>query len=166
MHCTGLSGEAALMESTLFGIGPLNVARARHDLRTLAGLLPAGIVDPLGQLQALGDHVAAAFTTPPPDRESDDPALFDVGRVLLERHGDELLVAALVAAVGQGAGLAVGVVASECRAFVAHRRCGPPLALSIADEGRLIDTRELSGEGDLWWHCPHEVAAALAERLA
>lgn len=166
MHCTGLSGEAALMESTLLGLGPVNVARARHDLRTLAGLLPTGIADPLGQLQALGDHVAAAFTTPREWQDAADPALLDVGRVLIDRHGDELLVAAVVAAVGQGAGLAVGVVASERRALVAHRRCGPPLALSIADEGRLIDATDLSDEGDLWWRCPHEVGTALEAKRA
>lgn len=154
------------MEAELFALGPVNVARARHDLRTLASLLPSDLVDPLGQMQALGDRVAASFATPPADRPSDDPALLDVGRVLLERQGDELLVAALVAAIGQGAGWPVAVVASERRALVAHRRCGPPLALSIAHEGRLIDTTDLVGEeGRLLWHCPHEVAAALAKKL-
>ena len=165
MHCSGLKGEGALMESTLLALAPVTVARARHDLQTLAGLLPADVTDPLGQLQALGDRVAAAFTTPREWEEDDDPALLDVGRVLLERHGDELLVAGVVAAIGQSAGWPVAVVASERRAFVAHRRCGPPLALSIADEGRLIDTSDLSGEGDLWWRCPHEVADALAAKL-
>ena len=167
MYCSGLGGEGALMEAELLALGPVNVARARHDLRTLAGLLPAGITDPLLQLHALGDSVAASFTTAPPDERGEDPATLDVGRVLLERHGDELLVAGLIAAIGQGAGWEVAVVASERRALVAHRRCGPPLALSIADEGRLIDTTDLSGEeGTLMWHCPHEVAAALGARFA
>ncbi len=84
----------------------------------------------------------------------------------LERRGDEVLVAALVAAVGQGVGWDVAVVASERRALVAHRVCGPPLALSIADEGRLIDAGDLREEADLWWRCPHEIAELIGRRSA
>ena len=164
MPCSRITGEGALLESTLLGLGPVNVTRARHDLRTLAGLLPTEVEDPLEQLLALGEEVAASFTTPGPD-EAPDPADLDVGRVLLERHGDELLVASLVAAVGQGVGWDVAVVTSERRALVAHRVSGPPLVLSIAHEGRMVDANDLPEGGDLWWRCPRELAGLIGERL-
>lgn len=163
MPCSRITGEGALLESTLLALGPVNVARARHDLRTLAGLLPTDVEEPLEQLRALGDEVAASFTTPDPD-EAPDPAHFDVGRVLLERHGDELVVAALVAAVGQGVGWDVAVVTSERRALVAHRTCGPPQVLSIAHEGRMLDANDLREDTDLWWRCPRELATLIGER--
>ncbi len=37
MHCSGLKGEGALMGIGPLALGPVNVTRARHDLRTLAG---------------------------------------------------------------------------------------------------------------------------------
>jgi hypothetical protein len=163
MPCSRITGEGALLESTLLALGPVNVARARHDLRTLAGLLPTDVEEPLEQLRALGDEVAASFTAPGPG-DPPDPAHFDVGRVLLERHGDELVVAALVAAVGQGVGWDVAVVASERRALVAHRACGPPLVLSIAHEGRMLDANDLREGTDLWWRCPRELATLIGER--
>ncbi|MBS1677256.1 MAG: hypothetical protein JST08_07715 [Actinobacteria bacterium] len=163
MPCARRTGEGALLESTLLALGPVNVARARHDLRTLAGLLPTGVEEPLEQLRALGDQVAASFTTPAPDA-APDAAHLDVGRALLERHGDELVVAALVAAVGQGVGWDVAVVASERRALVGHRGCGGPLALSIAHEGRMLDANDLREGPDLRWRCPREVAALIADR--
>jgi len=165
MPCSRPTGEGALLESTLLALGPVNEARARHDLRTLAGLLPAGVEEPLEQLRALGDHVAASFTTPAA-HEVPDPAHLDVGRVLLERHGDELVVASLVAAVGQGVGWDVAVVTSERRALVAHRVCGPPHALSIAHEGRMVDANDLHEADDLWWRCSRELAGLIDARTA
>jgi hypothetical protein len=165
MPCARPSGEGALLESTLLSLGPVNSARARHDLRTLAGLLPAEVEEPLEQLRELGDHVAASFTTPAA-HDLPDPAHLDVGRVLLERHGDELLVASLVAAVGQGVGWDVAVVTSDDRALVAHRACGPPHVLSIAHEGRLLDATDLPQAGDLWWRCPRELATLIPARAA
>lgn len=180
MCWSGLSGEGALMESALLGLGPVNVARARHDLRTLAGLLPRDLDDPLGQLQALGDDVAAGFTIPRESAEvaetrardgfsqprEEDPALFDVGRALIERRGDEWLVAGLVATIGQGVGWDVAVVAGGPSALVAHRECGPPLAISIAEEGRLVDVGDLPCGPQLRWRCPCELAAAIEARAA
>lgn len=165
MACSRPTGEGVLLEATLLGLGPVNTSRARHDLRTLAGLLPTGVEGPLEQLRALGDRVAASFTTPAAG-DAPDPAHFDVGRVLLERHGDELVVASLVAAVGQGVGWDVAVVASERRALIAHRVCGPPLVLSIAHEGRMLDATDLHEETDLWWRCPYELAALIGARSA
>jgi len=66
----------------LLSLGPVNLVRARHDLRTLAGLLSDDVDEPLEQLRTLGDHIAASFTTPAAD-EAADPAHLDVGRVLL-----------------------------------------------------------------------------------
>lgn len=165
MPCSRITGEGALLESTLLSLGPVNLARARHDLRTLAGLLPTDVEEPLEQLLTLGDQVAASFTTPDPG-ETADPAHLDVGRVLLERHGDELVVAALVAAVGQGVGWDVAVVTSEHRALVAHRVCGPPHVLSIAHEGRMLDANDLHESSDLWWRCPRELAGLIEARGA
>jgi hypothetical protein len=165
MSCSRPTGEGALLESTLFSLGPVNAARARHDLRTLAGLLPSEVEEPLEQLRELGDRVAASFTLPA-EHDLPDPAHLDVGRVLLERHGDELMVASLVAAVGQGVGWDVAVVTSDDRALVAHRTCGPPHVLSIAHEGRMIDATDLHDPGDLWWRCPRELATLITARTA
>lgn len=158
MRCRGTASEALVIEAELFGLGVENPARARHDLRTLALSLPSELADPLAQLQALGDQVGAAFTTPEVDEECRDPALLDVGRVLIERRGDQLLVALIVTAVGQSVGWDVAVVTSPKRALVASRACGPPFGLAIADAGRLIDANDITHEGDLSWRCPHEVA--------
>lgn len=165
MPCSRPIGEGVLLESTLLGLGPVNLARARHDLRTLAGLLPSDVAEPLEQLRELGDRVAASFTVPEAG-DPPDPAHLDVGQVLLERRGDELVVAALVAAVGQGVGWDVAVVTSERRALVAHRVCGPPLVLSIAHEGRLVDANDLHEADDLWWRCPRELADLIGARAA
>ena len=154
-----------MLESTLLARGPVNLSRARHDLRTLAGLLPTGVEEPLEQLRELGDRVASSFTVPDAG-DPPDPAHLDVGRVLLERHGDELVVAGLIAAVGQGVGWDVAVVASERRALVAHRLCGPPLVLSIAHEGRMIDANDLGEADDLRWRCPRDLASLIDARAA
>lgn len=165
MRCLGATGEGAVIEAELLGLGVGNPIRARHDLRTLAGQLLVGLDDPLEQLQNLGDRVGAAFTTPTVGQDLKDPALLDVGRVLIDRHGDQLLVALIVATVGQNVGWDVAVVSSPKRALVAHRTCGPPLALAIADEGRLIDATDIASEGELRWCCPHEVGAQLRARM-
>lgn len=158
MRCSRTSGEATVIEAELLSLGVANPTRARHDLRTLAAQLPLELRDPLAQLQTLGDRVGAAFTTTEPGRQHNDPALLDVGRVLIDRHGDQLLVALIIAAVGQSVGWDVAVVTSPIRALVASRTCGPPMALAIAHEGRLIDATDVAHEGDLYWCCPHEVA--------
>jgi hypothetical protein len=94
-----------------------------------------------------------------------DPDSLDVGRVLIERHGDQFLVAMIVATVGQSVGWDVAVVATPGRALVAHRVLGPPLVISIADQGRLIDARDIAYEGDdLWWCCPRDIARLVRVR--
>jgi hypothetical protein len=173
MSCPRGGGEATILEAELLGLGRVNPVRARHDLRTLAAGLPVGIEDPLDQLMTLGDRVGAAFTTPPlalddaeRDAEEFDGRDVDVGRVLIERHGDQFVVAMIVAAVGQSVGWDVAVVATPQRALVAHRVCGPPLAMSVIDEGRLIDARDVAHEGDLWWCCPQDIARLIRIRAA
>ena len=155
-----------MIEAELIALGAHNPARARHDLRTLAALLPSVLDDPFEQLETLGDRVGAAFTTPDVGDDPEDPVLFNAGAALIDRHGDQLLVALIVAAVGQSVGWDVAVVTSPLRALVAHRVCGPPLALAIADQGRVIDATDIAHEGELRWCCPHEVARQIRARIA
>lgn len=157
-------GLPSLLESTLLTMRPANHERMRHDLQTLAGRLPDEVDDPLAQLWALGDHVGAAFTTSEPGEAEGDSPLLDPERTLLERHGDPLLVAALITAVGQRRGWPVAVLTSDRRAMIGHSLCGPPLVLSPTDGSRLVDAQAFTGEGDIWWRCPHEVAYALESR--
>jgi len=156
-------GLPTLLESTLLTMRPANHERMRHDLHTLAARLPDELDDPLGQLMALGEHVGAAFTT---SRLDADPtaAELDPERALIDRHGDPLLVAALLAAVGQRRGWKVAVIGSTRRALVGHTLCGPPLVISVTDQGRIVDAHDYAGEGDLFWRCPHEIAYALRAR--
>ncbi|MFT3864948.1 MAG: hypothetical protein QM729_11805 [Solirubrobacterales bacterium] len=159
-----VGGLPTLLESTLLTMCPANHERMRHDLKTLANRLPGEVDDPLGQLMALGEHVGAAFTTSAAGEAAGDSPLLDPERALIERHGDPLLVAALVAAVGQRRGWPVAVVSSDRRALVGHPRCAQPFALSVTDGGRVVDAHDYAGEGDIWWRCPHEIAYALESR--
>ncbi|HVW46740.1 MAG TPA: hypothetical protein VHA76_06790 [Solirubrobacterales bacterium] len=156
-------GLPTLLESTLLTMRPANHERMRHDLRTLAARLPDEAEDPLGRLMALGERVGAAFTTTPLDAAAAEAEL-DPERVLTLRHGDPLLVAALVAAVGQRRGWSVAVIGSTRRALVGHTLCGPPFVISVTDGGRVVDAHDYAGEGDLFWRCPHEIAYALEAR--
>jgi len=158
------TGLPTLLESTLLTMRPANHERMRHDLATLSARLPDEVDDPLGQLMALGEHVGAAFTTSGVGEAKGDSPLLDPERVLTRRHGDPLLVAALVTAVGHRRGWSVAVVASDRRALVAHSRSGPPFALSVSDQGRIVDAHDYAGEGDIWWRCPHEIAYAVESR--
>jgi hypothetical protein len=157
-------GLPTLLESTLLTMRPANQERMRHDLTTLAARLPEDAEDPIAQLALLGERVGAAFTTSAIGEAKGDSPLLDPERALIERHGDPLLVAALVTAVGQRRHWPVAVVTSERRALVAHQLCGPPLVLSVGDEGRIIDAQDYAGEGDIFWRCPHEIAHALESR--
>jgi hypothetical protein len=159
-----VGGLPSLLESTLLTMRPTNEDRIRHDLATLAARLPDEVDDPLGQLMALGERVGAVFTTCGVGESKGESPLLDPDRALIERHGDPLLVAALVTAVGQRRGWSVAVVASDRRALVAHPRCGPPFALSVTDQGRIVDAHDYAAEGDLLWRCPHEIAYSLKAR--
>jgi hypothetical protein len=154
----------SLLESTLLTIGSSNHERMRHDLATLTARLPEDVEDPLDQLLELGYRVGSEFTTSSTDEAPCASFLLDPERTLLTRHGDELLVAALVAAIGQRRGWEVDVICSRRRALIGHRRQGPPLVISPAHEGRVVDATDFCDEGDLWWRCPHEVAYALSQR--
>jgi hypothetical protein len=143
---------------------PANEERMRHDLTTLAARLPDEVDDPIAQLSMLGERVGADFTTSAIGAAAGDSPLLDPERVLIERHGDPLLVAALVTAVGQRRHWPVAVVTSERRALVAHQLCGPPLVLSVTAEGRIVDAHDYAAEGDILWRCPHEIAHALESR--
>jgi hypothetical protein len=157
-------GLPTLLESTLLTMRLANEERMRHDLTTLAARLPDGVDDPIAQLAMLGERVGGAFTTSAIGEAAGDSPLLDPERALIERHGDPLLVAALVTAVGQRRHWPVAVVSSDRRALVAHQLCGPPLVLSASDEGRIVDAHDYAGEGDLLWRCPHEIAHALESR--
>jgi hypothetical protein len=157
-------GLPTLLESTLLTMRPANQERMRHDLTTLADRLPDDAEDPIAQLTLLGERVGADFTTSAIGEAAGDSPLLDPERALTRRHGDPLLVAALVTAVGQRRRWPVAVVTSERRALVAHQLCGPPFVLSVTDEGRIVDAHDYVGEGDILWRCPHEIAHALAER--
>lgn len=157
-------GLPTLLESTLLTMRPANEERMRHDLATLAARLPAEVDDPIAQLSMLGELVGADFTTSAIGEAAGDSPLLDPERALIERHGDPLLVAALVTAVGQRHHWPVAVVTSERRALVAHQLCGPPFVLSVTDGGRIVDAHDYATEGDILWRCPHEIAHALESR--
>jgi hypothetical protein len=157
-------GLPTLLESTLLTMRPANEERMRHDLTTLAARLPDEVDDPIAQLSMLGERVGADFTTSAIGEATGDSPLLDPEQALTRRHGDPLLVAALVTAVGQRHHWPVAVVTSERRALVAHQLCGPPFVLSVTDEGRIVDAHDYAEEGDILWRCPHEIAHALESR--
>jgi hypothetical protein len=158
-------GLPTLLESTLLTMRPANEERMRHDLTTtLTARLPDEVDDPIAQLSMLGERVGADFTTSAIGEAAGDSPLLDPERALTRRHGDPLLIAALVTAVGQRHHWPVAVVTSERRALVAHQLCGPPFVLSVTDEGRIVDAHDYAEEGDILWRCPHEIAHALESR--
>jgi hypothetical protein len=157
-------GLPTLLESTLLTMRPSNQERMRHDLSTLAARLPGEVDDAMAQLSMLGELIGADFTTSAIGEAKGDSPLLDPERALTRRHGDPLLVAALVTAVGQRRHWPVAVVTSERRALVAHQLCGPPFVLSVIDEGRIVDAHDYQSEGDILWRCPHEIAHALKAR--
>jgi Transglutaminase-like superfamily len=153
-----------MLESTLLTLRPANHERMRHDLATLTARLPEDVTDPIDQMLELGYHVGSDFTTSETAEADSDSSLLDPEPTLLRRHGDELVVAALVAAVGQRRGWEVEVICSDRRALIGHRRQGPPLVISPAHQGRVVDATDFASEGDIWWRCPHEVAYAVSRR--
>lgn len=128
--------------------------------RALADVGP----DPVVQLGALGDRVGAALSVQGPGLER--PRSYDDLRpdvVLGRLAGDELVLAASLAAIGRRAGFDVDVMLGARHALVAHHGIAAPLVLSLRRESRTIDAGDLDDE--LRWADPHDVAAALVGRL-
>ncbi len=89
-----------------------------------------------------------------------DDLLLD--RVVAGGAGHPLLLAIACAEAGRRAGLAVGVVAGACGAFVAHRALAEPLLVDPATAA-IRDARAL--DAPVAWQCCHQVAARILNRI-
>jgi hypothetical protein len=159
----GLSLETLLLALSAELDGEEFPARAQTRLRELANRLDGVGRDPMEQLDALSRRVASWFTHCEDGHRRTDLDDLRPDAVLQSGHGDELLIAAIVAAIGQRRGWAVDV-ATGTRAFVGHRGLRAPLLICPAEAGRVIDTVR-DGELQLRWRCSHEVAGTLLDRL-
>ena len=159
----GLSLETLLLALSTELDGEEFPERAQTKLRELANRLDGVGRDPMEQLDALSRRVAAAFRHTGDGHRRTDLDDLRPDAVLQSGHGDDLLIAAIVAAVGQRRGWAVDV-ATGTRAFVGHRAVRAPVLICPAEAGRVIDTVR-DGELQLRWRCSHEVAGTLLDRL-
>ncbi len=162
-------GEPAV-EPLLLGLADAFVpvdAEAAHDhIGALAGRLSGVPDDPAAQVAAIGARILASFQRP--GRLSCPSTIDDLllPRVLDEARGDDLLVAAAAVVAGHRRGWDVGVVRTGDRVLVAHAGLLAVVA-SVADDGRLVDARDIASEGeDLWWCEPHGLAELVLDRTA
>ncbi|MDO9353859.1 MAG: transglutaminase family protein [Solirubrobacteraceae bacterium] len=140
----------------------LRTDQAHGQLEHLAASL-AGVdsLPPTMQLQLLSSLVLGRFSIDvEPHRVDFGDLRPDV--VLGERSGHPIVVAAVVAAVAQRAGLPVAVVVGDANVLLAHRTQDPPLAISVDRHGEVLDARELR-DGNLSWRCAHEISAAILD---
>ncbi|MEH3052541.1 MAG: hypothetical protein PGN13_00840 [Patulibacter minatonensis] len=87
--------------------------------------------------------------------------------VCARRSGHPVVVAALVAAVAEQAGLPIGIAtsASGGPVLLAHRGA-PQAGAIIFGAGERVDVDEVAEQGRWRWICAHEVAAVLLELMA
>ncbi len=156
------------LEATLVAVaeelGATDVPDAHARLAALVERLDEDLRDPALQLDQLGERVGGAFEIV---RDSADRSGYDDLRpdvVLRTRVGDELVVAALIAAVGQRRGWNVDVLIGDDHAVVAHHDLGGQIAISPRHESHLIDPTDLR-DRSLSWCRSHEVAGALLDRV-
>jgi hypothetical protein len=159
--------ETLSIEALLLGLatdlGSASIWPSRSRIDELAARLDGIGRDPAEQLHALGKRVAGSFTHAKDSLRRADFDDLRPEKVLLSGAGDDMLIAAIVAAAGQRHGWSVSVV-SGSRPFVAHRGLSHPLLVCPQAHGRLLDGHRL-GETGLRWRCAHEVAGCLLDRL-
>jgi hypothetical protein len=141
------------------------VADAHARIGLLVERLDEDLRDPALQLDQLGDRVGGAFdVVAREDRPVGDDSLLRPDHVLRTGFGDELVIAAIMAAVGQRRGWSVDVVLGGTHAVVAHRALDAHLVVSPRYQSHIVDASDLHDPA-LAWCGPHEVASALLERL-
>jgi hypothetical protein len=156
----GCSTPCVLALALAAEFAPVRPTRAERALDDLAAwLVGARADDPVGQLDALAELGGARLEAVVLSSAIDDLLL---DRVAAGGAGHPLLLAIACAEAARRAGLAVGIVAGEDGAFVAHRQLAEPLLVDPA-RGGLRDARTL--QAPVSWQCCHQVAARILNRI-
>lgn len=136
---------------------------AVHDaVGALAACLPDA-AGPDAELRALADHVGRSLHVCSPQNEAHGYDDLRPDRALLRLEGCELLVAALLAAIGQRRGYDVFVARGRRHTLVAHDRLEGRLVLSPRHQSRVMAASAF--EPGITWCSPAEVVATLLARL-
>jgi hypothetical protein len=116
------------------------------------------------QLQLISSLVLRRFTVAV-DPHRVDFADLRPDMVLEELAGHPVLVAMVVAAVAQRAGLSIAVVLGAHHVLLAHRAQYPPLAISVDHGGRVMNPADLQDPA-LSWRCAHELSAVVLDLVS